>query len=156
LGAVLADWKDYLSIVADVASLISLFVAGYAAYAITRVRSQVVDRVRLPDLVAGLEKRGKTLATLMSGYDNADTQGQVLLELARCEAILRAIGSKVGRGSGGRTDAILREIARYKGSRWFGYSPAVTTREQAWRIYTDLNGLIEELKNVIEEQRMGM
>jgi hypothetical protein len=151
----LSRWFGYVPDVANWASIVSLFVAGYAAYAITKVRAQIVDRIRLPSLVAVLESHGKKFATLMRSYHEEGTRELFVLELAKCEANVRLVRSKMSRSKGGRATLLLRQIARYKGPRWFGYSPAITDREQAWKIYADLIGLIEELKNVVEEQKMG-
>jgi hypothetical protein len=152
----LFGWLNYAPIAADWASILSLFVSVYAAYAITKVRSQVVDRMRLPPLVTVLEKHGKNFATLMLAYDEAETKDQFAVELARCEANLRLVKSKVNRQIGGHIGVLLGQVGKYKRPRLFGYYPALDTREHAWKIYTELNGLIEELKNFVEEQRMGV
>jgi hypothetical protein len=150
----LLTYLPEFSVVADWASVISLFVSGYAAYGITKVRSQIVDRIRLPTLLEALERHGNSLAKLMRTYADAETKDNILLELAVCETNLRQIRTKTVRA---RTSAraLLREIAKYKGPIWLGYRPAITTRDQAWKIYSGLNAIIEEIKNVVEEQRMG-
>jgi hypothetical protein len=151
----LTNLLDNVPVIADWASIISLVVSTYAAYAITKVRSQVVGRVRMPSLVAAIEKSGKKFAILMRSYDEVETREQFVLELARCEATLRLIKSKASRATAGRVRALLQHVSNFKGPRWFGYYPAANRRDDAWRIYTELNSLIEELKNVIEEQKIG-
>ena len=151
----LANWLTYVPNVANWASILSLFISAYAAYAITKVRAEVVGRIRLPSLVDALEKHGNSFAGLMLTYDAAETKDQFALELARCEANIRLIRSKINRAAAGRANVLLRRIAHFKGPRWFGYYPAANEREHAWRIYAELNGLIEELKNFVEEQRIG-
>jgi len=109
----------------------------------------------LPNLVAALELHGKNFSNLMLTFDEPSTRDQFVVELARCEANLRLIKSRVGRSPRRRASKVLERIARYKSSRWFGYYPASSSRDDAWGIYSELNGLLEELKNLVEEQKLG-
>lgn len=152
----LDELKYYVPIVADWASIIALFVSVYAAYAITKVRSEVVARVRLPALLGALEVHGKNFATLMRTFDEGETKDQFALELARCEANLRLVRKKLKREAASRASKLLRKIRRYKGPSWFGIYAAANTRDDAWNIYAELNGLVEEVKNFVEEQKMGV
>jgi hypothetical protein len=154
-GEMSDNWLSYVPTVADWASIVSLFISAYAAYAITKVRSQVIDRVRLPPLIAVFQMHAKNFAKLMRTYDEADTKDEFAVELAKCEANLRLVRSKVNRQIGNHVRAMLVEITKYKRPRWFGYYPAIDTREHAWTIYSELNGLIEELTNFVEEKKMG-
>lgn len=153
----MSDWSyiSILSTVADVASLFSLGVSGYAAYAITKIRTQIVDRIRLPAIVATLESRAQSLAKLMATYEENETKETVLLELTLCETNLALVATKVKRPIKSRVRFVLKEIKKYKHARWFGYYPAVATREQAWIIYSELNGLISQINNLVEETKMG-
>ena len=139
--------------IAEWASIIALFVSAYAAYAITRVRSQIIARVRLPALVSALEKNAKNFASLMREYDTNKEEFE--LELARCEATLKLIGASIRGRPKGTVRLLLRSVSRYSGRAIFYRREPHDSRNSAWGIYTSLNGLIEELKNAVEEQRYG-
>jgi hypothetical protein len=128
----------HLSTIADWASIISLFVSGYAVYEITRV----------PVLVGALRKQGSSFATLLDGYkEDQAKRREFSLELARCQATLRLILPKVNRDARQRTNKLIGDIGTWRSSE--------IMEEDAWRIYAELNGLLEELKSVVEEQKIG-
>lgn len=151
----MSGWNHYLSVGADLASIVSLVVASYAAYSISKVRSQIVSRVRLPAFVDILEKHAASLAKLMGSYDERETKEHIILELTVCETNLRLVQTRADRSIRDKVFGLLWEIQKYKTAQFFGRYPAVTTREQAWKIYAELNGLIEEIKNMIAERTMG-
>lgn len=140
-----------LSTIADWLSIISFFVSAYAAYAITKVRSQIIGRVRLPQVIAALEANASELASIMRTYD--DSRDQFGLELSKCEAHLRVIRGKVSQARP-TVKRLLADIHRYNRRSTLFYRNE-QNRSDAWKIYSRLNGLIQELTNISEEQRIG-
>jgi hypothetical protein len=57
----LFDLYGHRTVVAEWLSIIAFFVSAYAAYGITRVRAQMVARVRLPVLVVAIQKMRRRL-----------------------------------------------------------------------------------------------
>jgi hypothetical protein len=149
-------WFDLFgqrTVIAEWASIVAVFVSAYAAYAITRVRSQILGRVRLPVLVSALEKNAKNFASLMRDYETS--KDEFGLELAKCEANLKLIGASIKGRPKTTVRLLLRSIRRYNGRGLFHGGGPRDDRNSAWGIYRPLNGLIEELKNTVEEQRYG-
>jgi len=144
------DLWGYLSPIADWASLVSLVVSGLALFEITRLRRQIIDRVRLPVLVASLRKHGKNFADQLASYGSPEGRQEFSLEIAKCETNLRLVRTKISRTGRQRADELLKLIKKYRAS-----DAIEDQTEAAWRIYADLNGLLEELKNIVAEQRMG-
>ena len=144
------DLWGYLSPIADWASLLSLVASGLALFEITRLRRHIIDRVRLPVLVASLRKHGKNFADHLKSYESPEGRQEFSLEIAKCETNLRLVRTKISRTGRQRADELLKLIKGYRASDATG-----DQTEAAWRIYTDLNGLLEELKNFVAEQRMG-
>jgi hypothetical protein len=104
-------------------------------------------------LVSAIEKNAKTFATLMRDYEtNKEDFG---LELARCETNLKLIKASVGGGSRSSIRVLLRLIRAFNGQYLLLRGMPKNSRDDAWGIYKPLNGLIEELRNRLEEQRMG-
>lgn len=152
----LYDLFGFRTPAAEWASIIALFISGYAAYAITKVRSQILGRVRLPGLVAGIEKNTTTLAGLMREF--TENKERIEVELAICAANLQQVTTSVKGRPRQTANTVIREIARYKGAGWRRWVTGETSkgsRESAWSIYVSLNALIEELRHVLEDQRVG-
>lgn len=141
--------------IANWASILSFLVASYAAWGVRKVRKEMIDRVRLPTLVADIRKRNSRLAELMRSFDDTGIRDEISVELAQCEATLRMIRRKVSGPLRQPTFYIWLRLLRFRRPFLFGIWPVQNTREDAWRIYLELNSLIEELKNLVTEQKMG-
>jgi hypothetical protein len=143
----------YRTAVAEWASIVALFVSAYAAVTIRSVRRQILGRVRLPALVSGIELNAKNLAKLMREYE--ENKDQVGLEVSVCATRLKLLLVSIKGPPKTSIRSILKQIRRYKGqSRVFPVA-VQNSREDAWRLYESLNALIEELKHVLEDQRVG-
>jgi hypothetical protein len=120
-------------------------VSGYAVYTIRAVRAEIIARATLPILTTALEKHAKTLYQIIEA---TDTEQQVRAELARCEANVTSIVAKLPRRNGlrvRRLASLLEKELR---------SPSLN-RPAVWRIYAELNGVLQELTNVLMDQRVG-
>jgi hypothetical protein len=143
----------YRTAVAEWASIVALFVSAYAAVTIRSFRRQILGRVRLPALVSGIELNAKNLAKLMREYE--ENKDQVGLEVSVCATRLKLLLVSIKGPPKTSIRSILKQIRRYKGqSRVFPVA-VQNSREDAWRLYESLNALIEELKHVLEDQRVG-
>lgn len=142
---------------AEWASILALFISGYAAYAITKVRSQILGRVRLPGLFAELEKKTGDLANLMLDFDG--NKEQIGLVLAVCETNLRLLAISVKGSAKASARSVMKEIRAYEGRNskftFFNQPENVGTRDGAWSVYKSLNALLEELRHTLEDQRFG-
>ena len=143
----------YRTPIAEWASILALFISTYAAYGITKVRSQILGRVRLPGLVTGIEKNTASLAALMRDFD--ENKEQIGLDLAICATNLRLLSISIKGGPRASIRAAMNHIRRYEGRAWYSTGASAATRDGAWAIYKSLNALIEELKHALEDQRVG-
>jgi hypothetical protein len=153
-------WTDlfgYRTAVAEWASILALFVSAYAAVTITKVRSQILGRVRLPTLASDIEKKAQSISKLMRDYESS--KEQFALELRACEANLKILNLSVRGRIKPTVRALQKNIRKYNGETFVGKMPFVRapakSRAEAWAIYTSLNALIEELKHTLEDQRIG-
>jgi hypothetical protein len=144
----------YRTPAAEWASILAFFVSLYAAVTITRVRKQILGRVRLPNLLELIKNDAHNIVKLMPDYD--ERRDEVGLELRKCEAHLKALLRSVPRKDKISTGTVLKRIREYNGQRYFIFSiRPKNNRDDAWEIYTVLNALIEELKVILEDQRLG-
>jgi hypothetical protein len=149
----LFDLWGHRTVIAEWASILALFVSGYAAITISRVRKQILGRVRLPILVSSLEKNAKNLASLMREYET--NKNQISLEMAICETRLKLLRQSIRGRPKAAVRATLRLVREYKGqSRWLRVKPK-NTSDDAWALYESLNALIEELNHALEDQKVG-
>src|SRR5262245_57724413 len=103
----------YRTALAEWASVVALFVSGYAALAIRSVRSRILSKVRLPELEGQLEAVATEIATLMREYDT--NRDQVGLALSRCQAHLTVLQTSVTGNTKATVRKLLAEIRKYKG-----------------------------------------
>lgn len=142
--ATLANWLSIISVLASV----------YAAVTIARVRREIVGRAALPSVIGALETSSRNL-TAVGTQAEPEWHQVVDLEFARCEVYPRAVIAIRNAARRPASD-LLRDIEAYR--RLAGSAApeeAGTRRDQAWRIYVSLNGLIEELKRITLWQQMG-
>jgi hypothetical protein len=151
------DWRQYLSDAAGVASLLSLLVSAYAVLSVRQVRAELITRFTLPDDLNALKKHATALNVFMQDFEVNKTA--ISVELEKCAANLRKIRKKVPRQlfilAIGETptaiiDSLIMRIQMYKGALWM--TPK-TSKEDVQAIYVSLSGVIEEIKNVSDEQR---
>jgi hypothetical protein len=141
------------TLVAEWASIIAPVLSLYIVLTIKRVRRKVLDRARLPAAVDALTRSAGHIARLMQSYE--ENKNEVGLEISKCAVHLRALNAKKS-ALGSSTKQLLAEIRRYRG--WsllvFSFAPR-DDRAAAWRIYTDLNCLIQELTYTMGDQARG-
>src|ERR1700687_3562025 len=87
------NFFGYQTHIAEWSSIFALFVSAYAAVTISRVRSQILGRVRLPSLVSEVEKKTQSIAKLMRDYES--NKEQFGFQLAVCEANLKILDASV-------------------------------------------------------------
>lgn len=150
-------WGDiwgYRTAIAEWVSLLSLIVSGYAAWAITRVKSQILGRVRLPTLVSDIEKNAKNLAALMREYEaNVEPVG---LEIAKCGAHVKVLALSIKGPARASIRDLNRKIKFYQGKKgWLYVASPRNTRQDAWHIYEAMNALIEELHHTLDDMKRG-
>lgn len=141
--ALLANWLSIVSVLASV----------YAAVTIARVRRDILRRATLPGIVAALETSVRAMTDLLGSLD--DNWRPIELELARCEANLRAVvNAKLSAER--RARALLRDIDVLRRPRRRSAREADSARlDQAWKVYASLSGLVEELKQIALWHRIG-
>jgi hypothetical protein len=151
------DWRQYLSDAAGVASLLSLLVSAYAVFRVRQVRAELITRFTLPDDLNALKKHATALNAFMQDFEVNKTA--ISVELEKCAANLRKIRKKVPRHiftlAIAETptvviDNLIAKIQMYKGALWM--TPK-NSKEDVQAIFISLSGVIEEIKNVPDEQR---
>jgi hypothetical protein len=151
MGQLLNLW-GYRTPAAEWAGILALVVSMYAALTIRLVRNDILKRVRLPQLLDQITQRATALANLMRQYPA--NRNQIRVEMSRCEAHLKVLRRKVNGEISMTVRGLQAAIKSYNSTpRWFRPTPR-NNKDNAWNIYAQMNGLIEELKHFIEDQRV--
>lgn len=142
---------DWFSAVSNASSILSLFVSLFAAWQITRVKRQIISRVRLPQVIESLERNAASLSAELGqiGKDPGQLhsgEARVLAALAICSANIRAIPSSTAP----IRNAVWSLRWAFRVYRW--RKPDL---ERAWRLHVSLLGLIQLLRNLKSERDIG-
>ncbi|WP_458424952.1 hypothetical protein [Methylorubrum extorquens] len=151
-GALVSSAADYLSI-------ISAFLSGLTLVGIGRVKKELTTRSLLPNIVETLTDINSNISGCLSNFtQNAEDFSN---EIAKCKASLRPL-SKIKNDAGKDARRILSLIEGYgKQKAWYDFSKSDSTagvddnKRKARKIYEEINGLIEEVKRLMIEQRLG-
>lgn len=145
--AILVQISDWVALLANSLSLVSLGVSVYAAVTITRVRREVAGRATLPAIIAALEESNLILLEMLSDLDGNRRLFEA--QLARCEANLRVVLASRNVAAP-RARLLAERIER------FSLSDVTSSQvDEAWKIHASLVGLIEELRRVSYMQQIG-
>jgi hypothetical protein len=134
-------------------SICSLLVSSYAALTIRRVRADLINRATLPTLLKALDAHIVALGNCMQDYDKNKTDFEA--ELAGCGANLTSIGQKITDPTKVIVTSLQWKIARYKGPFLFSRKGPQNSEQDARAIYNELITIRQQLKNFLEEQRLG-
>lgn len=136
-------------------SIIAAFFSVYAALTVGKIRGQMLGRMKLPNQISKLRKVAKNIPELMSNY--ATNTEAIDLELAKSESNLKTLLRTIRGQPRGTAQNLLKSVQSYRGNRkldWL-FSTEDKTDSDVWKMYSAMNVLIEELKDAVEEQRIG-
>lgn len=134
--------KITFSDVGSAASLISLVITVYLFYAVRKIRSFYVSKARVPELTKQLGSHASRLVILHGDFKTS--RDEVLLELGQVEVTLRFLKKKIGRPTKKSVARVLKLIDNY--------SPHNANKDQLWKIYVDLQKVIQEVVEVQSDQ----
>lgn len=147
----LSQINDWVAVLANWLSLVSLVASVYAAVAIGRVRRDIAGRATLPSTIEALEDVSSDLAELMQNFEL--NRRVIALRFARCEGNLRAIVVSQ-RSIAPRARDLIVKIGAYDRARR-GDQPIALPIDEAWTIYRALIALVEELRRLAQVHRIG-
>lgn len=117
------------------ASILSLIITLYLFYAIRKIKSFYVSKARVPELIEQLEGYASNLADFHRDFKKS--REQVLLEIGKAEVTLKSLKKKVGRPTRKSVTVVIRMIKNY--------SPYNQTQDNLWKIYVEMQKLIQEV-----------
>lgn len=152
-GISLSDAASWASLLSLLISICSLIASSYAAFGIRRVRADLVNRATLPGVSKALDDHAANLGRYLENYEQ--NKNDFAAELSGCEANLSSLHRKITDTTKVNVYPLLWKIARYKGPLPFSRKGPQDAEQNARAIYNGLKLIQQQLKNLLEEQRLG-
>lgn len=137
--------KITFSGVGNVASILSFAITVYLLYTVRKIKSLYVFKARVPELVEDLREQASKLATFHQDFNVS--RPQVLLEIGKAEVTLKDLKKKVGRPTRKSLAIVIKLIA--------DYSPYNQTPDYLWKIYVELQKVIQEIIGLQSDRAWG-
>jgi hypothetical protein len=149
----LSDAASWASLISLGISVLSLIASSYAALGIRRVRQELISRATLPALSKAMGQHLNALGGHLQDYEN--NRNDFAAELAGCEANLQSVQRKVADPTKVNVYPVLWKIARYRAPLPFSKKGPQDSEPDARAIYLALKNIQQQLKNFLDEQRLG-
>jgi hypothetical protein len=149
----LSDAGSWASLISLAISVFSLIASSYAALGIRLVRQELISRATLPALSKALGQHLDVLGDYLQHYEN--NRNDFAAELAGCEANLQSIQRKVADPTKVNVYQVQWKIARYSAPLPFSKKGPQDSERDARAIFHALKSVQQQLKNFLDEQRLG-
>lgn len=152
-------FSGLVSTIADYLSVISAVTSTFALIGINRMRRELTTRSLLPNIVETLTENNSNISGCFPDFERR--QEDFSNEIVKCKASLRPI-AQLKSDAGKDARLILELISAYEQkdswySRFMQPKPQGIddNKKKARKIYQEINGLIEEVKRLMIEHRIG-
>jgi len=136
---------EWLSLVGNLASIAGLIVSLLVLWGVRRIRLHFLLRARIPEIMKDLEDRADRFSKLLKEFESQ--RNQCKNEMSICQPVLHNLRDKLPRQSRTEVDSLLSTIKRVRGHG------IVVSKDTAWEFYTDLQALIESVKQFEQDTK---
>jgi hypothetical protein len=148
----LTSFREWFEFIASVASIVGFFVSLYVLLEVRQIRKQFLLRLRISDLLEALRKQAAEMSSRLNDFE--ESQHEIEVILAQCESTLQNFLPKLSGVEKRPTKRLVKLLRSYHRSSWRGKKHELD-RDEAWRVYTDLQGVIESIGHLQEDIRSG-
>jgi hypothetical protein len=103
-------------------------------------------------LLEALKKQAAEMSRRLNDFEESRHEVEVIL--AQCESTLRNFLPKLSGVEKRPTKRLVKLLRSYHRGSWLGKKHNLD-RDAAWRVYTDLQGIIESIGHLQEDIRSG-
>jgi len=145
----MTDWisKNFGNI-AHWCSILSLLISVYVMINLNKIRKHYEFKARMPEIVAQLDAFSKDLNSFTVNIGS--NRNEIILTIKKLEYTLKSLKKKSNREKIKSIKTLLRRTKRLtRGGpvRFiFSNNPAWTFEDETWEIYTDIQGILQGLK----------
>jgi hypothetical protein len=140
---------DWLSLAADVASLVGLIGTGVVWVQTRDIRKSILTYTRVPESRATLNRMAEQLLPFLTGWPKLENEASVLL--ARVEAALTNLLPKLPTIQRKSVSKLLARLPRTQDSWKFWVPDKPRTADDMWEIYSGLMGTVEMLDQLSKD-----
>lgn len=138
-------WQFLISTeVTAIATLVGTGASIWVLLSVRTIRAHFLFTARVPQILEDLQANVSAMNACLADYENS--QDVIDVELAKCLANLNNLHAKITTKTKKSIKRVCGSIEKYQGTE-------VKSKEDARSIYTSLNGLMQELKNLREDTR---
>jgi len=144
--------STWLSMLADVASLLGLVATAVIGYFTRSLAERIRVKVRVPQLKKSLAGHAKSLSDSMANWPHA--KQSAIEAVSRAEAVLRNAKPKLASDEKSKVIDVLK-LARGRRSMMFGKASLQgCSEDDLWGIYQGLVGVISMLEQLEKDARL--
>jgi len=130
--------KDTLSVISDVASVISLILTLFVLYDVRKLRERYKFRVRGPEILRKLKAHSAKLADYLNEFEGF--LPQIDLELGRAHVQLKSLEKK-------KLPRPVKKAIKHVRKSIQGYNTGAKDEESLRRVYVEMMIVIEEVND---------
>ena len=123
-----------------------------ALWEVRQIRRQFLLRLRISDLLQALKNQASEMSRRLNDFE--ESQHEIEVILAQCESTLRNVLPKLSGAEKRPTKHLVKLLRSYHRPRWVKKKPNLDL-DEAWRVYTALQGIIESIGHLREDIRSG-
>lgn len=143
---------DWLSPVADAASLAGLVVSAGIGYFTRSIAERVRVKIRIPQVRRALQENAVSLSENMAEWPRS--KQKTIEAISRAEAILQNVKIKLSRNEKVKVLAVLKNMRGRRVQLYGKASLQHSSEEDFWKIYYGLVGVISSLEQLEKDSRL--
>lgn len=152
------EYGSAASIIGLIISILSFFFSLWAIKGVKEIRRRFLAKARIPQLMKDLTEKKGEICRLLDDYD--DNKSAIITMFATIEPLLCSLKKIVDRDERRQLRKVRGSLSVYRGISWNNISVSCMLRprsqrtyESALGVYTELNVLIETVKQKQKDRK---
>lgn len=134
--------RPWLSDAGSIASLVGLLASAYVVLSVWQLRNKFLFTARMPEIVKSLRKCSEEISPLLGKLPESTRELDVVL--ARSCAFITAVERLCNGATRNSAQLVQKGIVKARKSR---------NADELWRIYSEIQKLLEELKQELRDSK---
>ncbi|ETW99523.1 MAG: hypothetical protein ETSY1_14790 [Candidatus Entotheonella factor] len=131
---------------------LAFFVSLYVLIELRWIRKEFLLRVRIAPLLRALDRQAREMSIALNDFE--DSQQNLRIIFAQCESTLHNLFPKLNGSEKKMVKELVKILKGYRRPSWW-INRQELSRNHAWRIYVDLQVVIESVKYLQEDMKSG-
>ena len=144
--------SEWIGVIGTWSSILGFLISVYVLLEVRQIRRQFLLRIRIGDLLQALRIQAAEMSIRLNDFE--ESRHEVDIILARCESTLRSILPKLSGAEKRPTKHLITLLRSYHRPGWLRKKSKFDL-DEAWRVYTALQGIIESIGHLRDDIRSG-